>query len=130
MIGLTPCFLALDQNSNAPNTLPWSVIAMASMPSSAVRANMSSSRAAPSSMEYSVCTWRWANPDPEPAAMGGVHLLSRMTTSQDERVLTLAVLWGRPLRLRDDRGRSHRHSWPRRRRADRDRSGSRADASG
>src|SRR4051794_26000930 len=28
------------------------------MPSSAVRANISPSRAAPSSMEYSVCTWR------------------------------------------------------------------------
>src|SRR6188472_3470038 len=32
------------------------------MPSSAVRSNMSSSRAAPSSMEYSVCTCRWTKP--------------------------------------------------------------------
>src|SRR3954447_23097610 len=38
------------------------------MPSSAVRSNMSPSRAAPSSMEYSVWTWRWTNPS-RPAVM-------------------------------------------------------------
>ena len=43
----------------------------ASMPSSAVRANRSSSRAAPSSMEYSVWTWRWAKESPEDPAIGG-----------------------------------------------------------
>src|SRR3712207_7889944 len=59
MIGLSPWALAPDQNSKAPKTLPWSVIAIAGIPSSAVRANMSSSRAAPSSMEYSVWTCRW-----------------------------------------------------------------------
>src|SRR3954452_703287 len=69
MIGLMPCSLALDQNSKAPNTLPWSVIAIASMPSSAVRAKRSSSRAAPSSMEYSVCTCRCTNPSRDPPAM-------------------------------------------------------------
>src|SRR3954451_10985581 len=41
---------------------------MAPMPSSAVRANMSLSRAAPSSMEYSVCTCRWTNESRDPAA--------------------------------------------------------------
>src|SRR3712207_3202227 len=65
MIGLTPWVLALDQNSKAPKTLPWSVIAIESMPSSAVRENRSSSRAAPSSMEYSVWTCRWTK-SPEP----------------------------------------------------------------
>src|SRR4051812_303975 len=69
MIGLIPCSLALDQNSKAPNTLPWSVMAIASMPSSAVRAKRSSSRAAPSSMEYSVCTCRCTNPSRDPPAM-------------------------------------------------------------
>src|SRR4051812_15212054 len=44
------------------------------MPSSPVRANRSSSRAAPSSMEYSVWTWRWTKSDPD--GMGGEVLLS------------------------------------------------------
>src|SRR4051794_18189553 len=44
------------------------------IPSSAVRANRSSSRAAPSSMEYSVWTWRWTKSDPD--GMGGEVLLS------------------------------------------------------
>src|SRR5262245_29810924 len=38
------------------------------MPSSPVRANRSSSRAAPSSMEYSVWTWRWTK---APHRLGG-----------------------------------------------------------
>src|SRR3954466_4397999 len=58
MIGLTLGPRALGEEAKAPNTVPWSVIAIASMPSSAVRANISPSRAAPSSMEYSVCTCR------------------------------------------------------------------------
>src|SRR4051794_15044783 len=47
------------------------------IPSSPVRANRSSNRAAPSSMEYSVCTWRWTKSpredesDEEPDDMGG-----------------------------------------------------------
>src|SRR3954447_6891198 len=42
------------------------------MPSSAVRANISPSRAAPSSMEYSVCTCRWTNESDEPPDMGRI----------------------------------------------------------
>src|SRR6266568_2164132 len=38
--------------------LPWSVIATAAMPSLAVSANSGATFAAPSSMEYSVCTCR------------------------------------------------------------------------
>src|SRR3712207_2005559 len=71
MIGLSPWALAPDQNSNAPKTLPWSVIAIAGIPRSAVRANMSSSRAAPSSMEYSVWPCRWTkSPLPVLALLG------------------------------------------------------------
>src|ERR671932_372200 len=44
---------------------------MASMPSSAVRANISPSRAAPSSMEYSVCTCRCTKPSLDPDVMCG-----------------------------------------------------------
>src|SRR5438874_784065 len=35
---------------------------MAGIPSAAVFAHSSSSRAAPSSSEYSLCVWRWTNP--------------------------------------------------------------------
>src|SRR5215212_1833936 len=48
---------------------PWSVVATAGMPCRAASANRSSIRAAPSSMEYSVCTCRWAN---EPSGMTGI----------------------------------------------------------
>src|SRR4051794_22188890 len=47
---------------------------MLDIPSSPVRAKRSSSRAAPSSMEYSVCTCRWTKSDPDD--MGGEVLLS------------------------------------------------------
>src|SRR6478735_3531917 len=85
MIGLIPAARALDQNSWAPNTLPWSVIAIESMPSSAVRSNMSVSRAAPSSMEYSVCTWRCANPSLEPVDMRAFSTPSRRVVSRARR---------------------------------------------
>ena len=41
--------------------LPWSVIASAGWPSAAAAATTSATRAAPSSIEYSVCWCRWAN---------------------------------------------------------------------
>ena len=44
--------------------LPWSVIPIAGCPSAAAAATTSSTRAAPSSIEYSVCTWRWVKESP------------------------------------------------------------------
>ena len=41
--------------------LPWSVIATAGMPSRLASPSSSLTRAAPSSIEYSVCTWRCTN---------------------------------------------------------------------
>ncbi len=52
--------------------LPWSVIPSAGCPSAAAAAITSSSRDAPSSIEYSVCTWRWANESPTRAPVVGV----------------------------------------------------------
>jgi hypothetical protein len=61
MMGLMPASVAVFQKSNAPKTLPWSVTAMAGIPCSAAAAIRGFTRAAPSSMEYSLCTWRWTN---------------------------------------------------------------------
>ena len=61
MIGLTPAAVPFFQNSYAPKTLPWSVIASAGMPIRAASVNRSDTRAAPSSMEYSLCTCRCTN---------------------------------------------------------------------
>src|SRR6266536_1418631 len=61
MIGFTPAPVACFQKSYAPNTLPWLVIASAGIPIRLVSANRSVSWAAPSSTEYSVCTWRCTN---------------------------------------------------------------------
>ena len=44
--------------------LPWSVIPIAGWPSATALATSSSSRAAPSSIENSVWTWRWVNESP------------------------------------------------------------------
>ena len=44
--------------------LPWSVIAIAGWPSATAAATTSSTRAAPSSIEYSVWLCRWANESP------------------------------------------------------------------
>ena len=41
--------------------LPWSVMPIAGWPSATALATSSSSRAAPSSIENSVWTWRWVN---------------------------------------------------------------------
>jgi hypothetical protein len=43
----------------APKRLPASVIASAGMPSAAAAATASSTRAIPSTIEYSVCRRRW-----------------------------------------------------------------------
>ena len=59
MIGLSPAPRAFVKKSYAPKRFPWSVIAMADMPRRLASVIKSSSRAAPSSIEYSVCTWRW-----------------------------------------------------------------------
>ncbi len=69
MIGLMPALVALFQKSYAPYMFPWSVMAIAAMPSASHWRNMSFSRAAPSSIEYSVCTCRCANDFPAGAAM-------------------------------------------------------------
>ncbi len=66
MIGLTPAAVAFFQKSKAPKTLPWSVIARAGMPIAAASANRSVRRAAPSSMEYSVCACRCTNESADP----------------------------------------------------------------
>ena len=47
--------------------LPWSVMPMAGCPSAAAAATTSATRAAPSSIEYSVCTWRWVKLSATPA---------------------------------------------------------------
>src|SRR3954471_8247748 len=60
------------------------------MPSSAVRANMSSSRAAPSSMEYSVCTCRCTKESCDPPDIGSSDSSQGMTTDQASR-LTLGL---------------------------------------
>ncbi len=61
MMGFTPAALACFQKSNAPNTLPWSVIATAGIFCSAAACTSGPTRAAPSSIEYSLWTWRWTN---------------------------------------------------------------------
>jgi hypothetical protein len=69
MIGLMPASFAFLMKSYAPNTLPWSVIASAGMPISWQPLNRSPRRAAPSSIEYSVCTCRWTNESFMPAEL-------------------------------------------------------------
>jgi hypothetical protein len=56
-----PADLALVKKSWAPCMLPWSVMATAPMPCRSHSAKSSLSLAAPSSIEYSVCTWRCTN---------------------------------------------------------------------
>ena len=62
MIGLTPAALALARSRRRRTRCRGRSSRSRPCPSSAVRSNMSPSRAAPSSMEYSVCTCRWTNP--------------------------------------------------------------------
>src|SRR5579875_394308 len=61
MTGVSPAAVACLWNSAAPNMLPWSVMATCVMPLALTSWNSSFSRAAPSSIEYSVWTCRWAN---------------------------------------------------------------------
>src|SRR3954452_8947535 len=63
-IGLMPAALACLAKSYAPYKLPWSVIASAGMPACSHPLNKSLRRAAPSSIEYSVCTCRCTNESP------------------------------------------------------------------
>src|SRR5260370_6482694 len=58
MTGLTPTFLACWKNSYEPHLCPWSVIPTAGISSLAVSCSSGLTFAAPSSIEYSVCTWR------------------------------------------------------------------------
>ena len=58
--------------------LPWSVIAICGMPSPLHAANRSLSRAAPSSIEYSVCTCRCANGGLDTAMASGKTLGDRL----------------------------------------------------
>src|SRR4051812_9624929 len=95
------------------------------MPSSDVRRNRSSRRAAPSSMEYSVWTWRWTKSPPRLTGaddMGGEVLLSGVRQARQEAAdsaLSACVetdcgtSWGKDASLRDHsrhRGRAHRQS--------------------
>ncbi len=61
MIGLTPAFCASAKNCTAPNMLPWSVMAQASIPAARTRGRSSLILFAPSSSEYCVCRCRWTN---------------------------------------------------------------------
>src|SRR3954470_19235161 len=49
--------------------LPWSVIAAAGMPRRLASPSSSLTRAAPSSIEYSVCTWRCTNESDTPSPL-------------------------------------------------------------
>ena len=59
MIGCTPRERAARKNLTAPKRLPASVIARAGMPSAAAASTAPSTRAIPSTIEYSVCRRRW-----------------------------------------------------------------------
>ena len=58
MIGLTPVPREWSKKSHAPNMLPWSVMATAGICCRATSANSAEFLAAPSRVEYSVCTCR------------------------------------------------------------------------
>src|SRR5689334_5554802 len=63
------------------------------MPSSLTREKSPSNNEAPSSIEYSVCTCRWAKSPPEPVVMErGSHLPEG---SQDRTRERLGTTWGR-----------------------------------
>ena len=53
--------------------LPWSVMPMAGWPSATAAATTSSIRAAPSSIENSVWTWRWVKLFPTSGTLRAVH---------------------------------------------------------
>src|SRR5947208_12182370 len=64
MMGFTPWARHSLKNSRTPYMLPWSVIPSAAWPSATALATRSSRRAAPSSIENSVWTWRCVNESP------------------------------------------------------------------
>ena len=61
MIGMIPASRAAWYIGRTPYMFPWSVIPIAGWPSAAAAATTSPIRDAPSSIEYSVWTWRWVN---------------------------------------------------------------------
>src|SRR5690606_13975512 len=87
MMGLTPAALACDQKSKEPKLLPWSVTAIAGMPCAATSFMRSVTRAAPSSMLYSLCTCRCTKESlvtPSPSGVGpGPGPSSRLIRAED-----------------------------------------------
>ena len=73
MIGFTPDFEAVWKNSYAPNMFPWSLIATAGISCRATSANSLLFFAAPSSIEYSVCTCRWTKESGTVGCLPGQH---------------------------------------------------------
>ena len=59
-IGLIPALAPALLNSTAPAIDPWSVSPIAGISNSAARLTSGPIRHAPSRMEYSLWTWRWA----------------------------------------------------------------------
>jgi len=57
--GLNPAFMAALMNLTEPESLLWSVKAMAGMPKSAALSTSLVIPEAPSRKEYGLCTWRW-----------------------------------------------------------------------
>src|SRR6185503_14348717 len=72
MIGCTPAARAAAKNLIAPKRFEASVIASAGMPSAAAAATASSTRAMPSTIEYSVCRRRWTKRGAVIGRSGGV----------------------------------------------------------
>src|SRR6478609_9700589 len=99
MIGLMPASVAVRQKSNAPNMLPWSVTATAGIPCSTAASMRGLTRAAPSSIEYSLCTWRWTKESLEgtssPGRGCGLKSTSDLRRSQHvQRVLQIVRVGG------------------------------------
>src|SRR5680860_1794603 len=87
--------------------LPWSVIASAGIPIAAVRRKRSGNRAAPSSMEYSVCTCRCTNESLDPDDINADALpnshspqLNKTTGEAAADILGKVSQWGRSASLR------------------------------
>ena len=86
--------------------LPWSVMPSAGWPSAAAAATTSPIRAAPSSIENSVCTCRWVNE----FAIGAVLLLSMVDVRASSRSTgavhrVVPKLWTTYTRVISPRGR-------------------------
>src|SRR5687767_6698779 len=70
--------------------LPWSVIPRAGWPSAAAAATTSSTRDAPSSIEYSVCTWQWQKLPSTGPPQRSVHTLWTNYTAGIRQYMTAA----------------------------------------